>query len=73
MMPMAPRACPERSRRDGHGDQQAEAGELNQKGHHLGPRLAHAQACQLPLDFLDEEAQMVDDGEVMAGAQLLDG
>ena len=39
----------------------------------LDPRLAHAQACQLPLDFLDEEVQMVDDGKVMTGAQLLGG
>jgi hypothetical protein len=43
---------------------------LHEKDHLVSPRLAHAQVSQFNLDLFSQRRQVVDDGQVLADAEL---
>ena len=49
------------------------AGQLDDKGHHVGPGFGDAEAGQFLFGFVDERSEIVDDGHVVAGAETLSG
>ena len=56
---------------NGHGVDEAEAGQLDDKGHHVGPGFGDTEASEFLFGFVDERGEIVDDGHVVAGAEFL--
>jgi len=58
---------------NGHGVDEAKAGQLDDKGDHIGPGFGDAEAGQFGFGLVDERGEGVEDGEVVAGAEFFGG
>ena len=58
---------------NGHGVDEAKAGQLDDEGRHVGPGFRDTEASQFSFGLVDEAGERVDDGHVVAGAEFFSG